>query len=318
MSTIINNAIRTFQLEAEAISNLANQLTDDYEKAVNAILACNGKVIVTGMGKSGIIGKKIAATLASTGTSAFFLHPGEAYHGDLGMISPIDVIIAISNSGQTDEILKLIPFLEENKNIIISMTGNPLSTLAVHSHFHLNIAVKEEACPLKLAPTTSTTAAVVMGDALAISLMKERNFNSEDYARYHPGGNLGRRLLTRVKDKMRKENLPCVPSSMTIGEIIFIISKSRMGMAVVTDKNKILGVVTDGDIRRSMEKDQSGFLSVDAKTIMSKSPKVISPEARINEAEEVMRQNKIHSLLVTDQTNELLGILEFYDVSVFE
>lgn len=315
MSAIRNNAFRTIQLESEAISHLGSLLNDDFEGAVNAILSCKGKVIVTGMGKSGLIGKKIAATLASTGTPSFFLHPGEAYHGDLGMISKEDIILAISNSGQTDELLKLIPFLEENGNQVISMTGNPNSTLANYSHFHLNVAVKEEACPLRLAPTSSTTAAIVMGDALAISLMKERDFQLEDYARYHPGGNLGRRLLTKVKEVMRKTDLPCVPPSMTINEIIFIISKSRMGIAVVTFENKILGVITDGDIRRSIEKNPEGFLTIQALEIMSKSPKVISPEARINEAEELMRVNKIHSLPVTDESNRLLGIIEYYNTS---
>ena len=317
MSEILKNALHTIKVEAEAISNLSNLLTQDFEKAVYAILACKSKVIVTGMGKSGIIGKKIAATLASTGTPAFFLHPGEAYHGDLGMISPEDVVLAISNSGLTDEILKLIPYLESQRNIVISMTGDPNSILAIHSQFHLNIAVKEEACPFQLAPTTSTTATTVMGDALAISLMKERNFKVEDYARFHPGGNLGRKLLTQVKDVMRKNNLPCVTRLMTIKEIIFIISKARLGLAVVIEDNKIVGVVTDGDVRRAMEKSQSEFLGISAETIMSKTPKAILPEATLKEAEEIMRLNIIHTLLVTDHTNKLLGILELYDVSVF-
>lgn len=317
MSEILENAQHTFQVEADAINNLSNLLTEDYEKAVYAILACKGKVIVTGMGKSGIIGKKIAATLASTGTPAFFLHPGEAYHGDLGMISKEDVVLAISNSGLTDEILKLIPFLEENGNTVISMTGDPLSILATHSHYHLNISVKEEACPFQLAPTTSTTAMIVMGDALAMTLMKERNFQVEDYARFHPGGNLGRKLLTQVKDVMRKNNLPCVSPSMTIKDVIFVISKARLGLAVVIENNTILGVVTDGDVRRTMEKSLSNFLTIRADEIMSKLPKVISPDARIREAEEIMRSNKIHTLLVANQTNNLVGILELYDVSVF-
>jgi len=317
MSEIKQNAINTFEIEAAAIYNLASLLTEDYEKAVLAIRNCRGKVIVIGMGKSGLIGSKIAATLSSTGTPSFFLHPAEAYHGDLGMISKNDIILAISNSGQTDEILKLIPFLEENGNIIISMTGNSQSTLATHSNFHLNVAVKEEACPLRLTPTASTTAALVMGDALAISLMKERNFKAEDFARYHPGGNLGKHLLTKVKDVMKKDNLPIVPPYMTISEIIFIISKSRLGLAVVIENNKITGVVTDGDVRRAMEKDQKGFLHLKAEEIMSKAPKMITPDARIKEAEEIMRSNKIHSLIVNNPACELVGILELYDVSVF-
>jgi arabinose-5-phosphate isomerase len=317
VNEIIKHAVRTFNIEAEAISNLSNQLTVDYENAINAMLNCKGKVIVTGMGKSGLIGTKIAATLASTGTPSFFLHPGEAYHGDLGMISKEDIIIAISNSGQTDEILKLVPFLEENGNMLISMTGNPHSTLAEHSHFHLNIAVKEEACPLQLAPTSSATAAAVMGDALAITLMKLRDFKAEDFARYHPGGNLGRKLLTKVRDVMRRDDLPCVPSSMTIGKIIFIISRARLGLAVVTENGFIQGIVTDGDIRRAMEKDGNEFMNIRAEQIMTKSPKCISPDARLKEAEEIMRSNKIHSLLVTDESNTLLGILELYAVTAF-
>ena len=193
-------AIDTFEAEAAAVRNLSNLLTDDFAKAVEAILKCTGKVVVTGMGKSGIIGKKIAATLASTGTPSFFLHPGEAYHGDLGMISSNDIVLAIANSGQTDEILRLIPFMQNNGNTIIAMTGNPESTLAKNAHLNLNIAVEREACPLNLAPTSSTTAMLVMGDALAIALMKVRGFRAEDYAVFHPGGSLGRRLLTRVKD----------------------------------------------------------------------------------------------------------------------
>ena len=198
MNPIRQSAIDTINAEAAAVKHLTEQLTDDFEKSVKAILACKGKVIVTGMGKSGLIGKKIAATLASTGTPAFFMHPGEAYHGDLGMIESKDIVIAIANSGQTDEVLKLIPFLQYNKNVVIAMTGNPESTLAKHAHYHLNIGVEREACPLDLAPTSSTTATLVMGDALAIALIKERHFKAEDYAVFHPGGSLGRRLLTKV------------------------------------------------------------------------------------------------------------------------
>ena len=198
MSQIRQCAVDTIHAEADAVSRLATLLTDDFEGAVRAILACTGKVVVTGMGKSGLIGKKIAATLASTGTPAFFLHPGEAYHGDLGMISRNDIVLAMANSGQTDEILRLIPFMQRNGNRIIAMTGNPESTLAKNAHYHLNVNVTREACPMNLAPTSSTTAMLVMGDALAIALIRERNFRPEDYAVFHPGGSLGRRLLTRV------------------------------------------------------------------------------------------------------------------------
>lgn len=308
-------AIDTFEAEAAAVRNLSNLLTDDFAKAVEAILKCTGKVVVTGMGKSGIIGKKIAATLASTGTPSFFLHPGEAYHGDLGMISSNDIVLAIANSGQTDEILRLIPFMQNNGNTIIAMTGNPESTLAKNAHLNLNIAVEREACPLNLAPTSSTTAMLVMGDALAIALMKVRGFRAEDYAVFHPGGSLGRRLLTRVKDVMRKDAL-CVPKTMTLGDVIIAISDARLGIAAVVEDGKLIGVITDGDVRRAMAKYKERFFSIQAEVIMSRTPKTISPEARITAAEEMMRVHKIHSIIVTDDNSAVVGVVEFFNVSV--
>ena len=308
-------ATDTFEAEAAAVRNLSNLLTDDFAKAVEAILKCTGKVVVTGMGKSGIIGKKIAATLASTGTPSFFLHPGEAYHGDLGMISSNDIVLAIANSGQTDEILRLIPFMQNNGNTIIAMTGNPESTLAKNAHLNLNIAVEREACPLNLAPTSSTTAMLVMGDALAIALMKVRGFRAEDYAVFHPGGSLGRRLLTRVKDVMRKDAL-CVPKTMTLGDVIIAISDARLGIAAVVEDGKLIGVITDGDVRRAMAKYKERFFSIQAEEIMSRTPKTISPEARITAAEEMMRVHKIHSIIVTDDNSAVVGVVEFFNVSV--
>lgn len=308
-------AIDTFEAEAAAVRNLSNLLTDDFAKAVEAILKCTGKVVVTGMGKSGIIGKKIAATLASTGTPSFFLHPGEAYHGDLGMISSNDIVLAIANSGQTDEILRLIPFMQNNGNTIIAMTGNPESTLAKNAHLNLNIAVEREACPLNLAPTSSTTAMLVMGDALAIALMKVRGFRAEDYAVFHPGGSLGRRLLTRVKDVMRKDAL-CVPKTMTLDDVIIAISDARLGIAAVVEDGKLIGVITDGDVRRAMAKYKERFFSIQAEEIMSRTPKTISPEARITAAEEMMRVHKIHSIIVTDDNSAVVGVVEFFNVSV--
>ena len=308
MSQIKQYAIDTFNAEADAIRNLSNLLTDDFDQAVEAILVCTGKVVVTGMGKSGIIGKKIAATLASTGTPAFFLHPGEAYHGDLGMISKNDVVLAIANSGQTDEVLKLIPFMQNNGNTIIAITGNPQSTLAKNAHFHLNINVGREACPLNLAPTSSTTAMLVMGDALAIALMKMRNFKAEDYAVFHPGGSLGRRLLTRVRDVMRKDGVPCVPKTMTLGEVIIAISDARLGIAAVVENGKLIGVITDGDVRRAMAKYKENFFRIEAQEIMSRNPKTISPDVRITAAEEMMRVNKIHSIIVVDDAGAVEGV----------
>jgi len=312
--TIQESARQTFRLEAEAIAKLANLLTPDFDEAVKAMLRAKGKVIVTGMGKSGIIGKKIAATLASTGTSSFFMHPGEAYHGDLGMIEKEDVVLAMSNSGQTDEVLKLIPYLQNNGNTVIAMTGRPESTLAKNSRFHLNVAVDDEACPLSLAPTTSTTAMLVMGDALAIALMNERGFKSEDYARFHPGGSLGRRLLTKVGDVMRKNDLPVVPADMKLGDVIIRISDARLGVAIIMEQERILGLVTDGDVRRAMQKYSNRFFDIPVEQIMTRTPKIITVKDRITDAEEIMHRHKIHSLIVVDEAGKLAGIVELYDL----
>jgi arabinose-5-phosphate isomerase len=314
MSRIQDIAKQTFRVEAEAIAGLADKLTDDFDGAVRAILATRGKVIVTGMGKSGIIGRKIAATLSSTGTSSFYLHPADAYHGDLGMIEKSDIVLAISNSGQTDEILKLIPYLEANGNTVISLTGDPLSTLAKHSRYHLNVAVAEEACPLSLAPTSSTTAMLVMGDALAIALMDERGFKSEDYARLHPGGSLGRRLLTRVGDVMRRDDLPVVSPEMTLNEVIIRISDARLGVAIVMEGDAIAGLVTDGDVRRAMQKYRDRFFETPVEEIMTRSPKIVSTTDRITDAEAIMHRHKIHSLIVVDPLGKLAGIVELYDL----
>lgn len=315
MSQIKQYAIDTFDAEADAVRRLSSLLTDDFDGAVSAILACTGKVVVTGMGKSGLIGKKIAATLASTGTPAFFLHPGEAYHGDLGMISRNDVVLAMANSGQTDEILKLIPFLQNNGNVVIAMTGNPESTLAKNAHYHLNINVEREACPMNLAPTSSTTTMLVMGDALAIALIRERNFQPEDYAVFHPGGSLGRRLLTRVRDVMRRD-IPCLSPNLTLGDVIIAISDARLGIAAIVEDGKLCGVITDGDVRRAMARYKENFFNIRAEEIMSRSPKTIAPEARITAAEEMMRLNKIHSVVVAGDEGEVIGVVEFFNVSV--
>src|SRR5471030_2159673 len=220
-------AKRVFNIEIESLQQVADSINDEFTKVVNAILAGTGKLIVIGIGKSGIIGKKIAATFASTGTPSFFLHPGEAFHGDLGMVGTDDIVIVISYSGETDEILKLIPFLVWNKNTIIGITGNPNSTVAKNSHYHLNISIKQEACPLALAPTSSTTATLVMGDALAVPLMESRQFQHEDFARFHPGGSLGRKLLIRVKEHMRKDNIPFVNEDASFTDLLLRMSEGR-------------------------------------------------------------------------------------------
>ena len=314
MSPIKESALNTFRAEAEAVQSLAGQLTDDFEKAVRAILATHGKVIVTGMGKSGLVGRKIAATLASTGTPSFFLHPGEAYHGDLGMIEAGDIVLALSNSGQTDEVLRLIPYLQECGNTVIAMTGNAGSTLAKNSTYHLDVSVKSEACPLSLAPTCSTTAQLAMGDALAVALMNERGFRAEDFARFHPGGSLGRRLLTRVGDVMRSEHLPTASPSSRLGEVIITISDARMGVAVILDEGKIAGIVTDGDVRRAMLKYGARFFDITADEIMTRTPKTVSVADRLTDAEQLMQDNKIHSLIVVDRDGQLAGSVELYDL----
>ncbi|MDB4256352.1 KpsF/GutQ family sugar-phosphate isomerase [Flavobacteriaceae bacterium] len=309
-------AQEVFEIESKEIANLSKRLTDDFEKAINAILQSSGKLIVSGMGKSGIIGKKIAATLASTGTPSFFLHPGEAYHGDLGMIEENDIVLLISNSGETDEVLKLIPFLKHQKNCTISMSGNDDSTLAKNTNYHLDIAVDKEACPLFLAPTSSTTATLVMGDALAVTLMKLRDFKEENFAKFHPGGSLGRRLLTTVGDVMKKKNLPIISSQATIKEVIQRISEGKLGLVVIIDNNKITGIITDGDIRRTMESREKDFFNLKAEDLMSNHPKLIYESDKLISASNIMSQHKINSLLVVNESNDLVGVVQVYDLGV--
>ena len=310
-------AKEVFEIESKEIANLSNLLTDDFEKAVNAVVNCKGKFIICGMGKSGLIGRKIAATLASTGTPSFFLHPGEAYHGDLGMIEKQDIVLLISNSGETDEVLKIIPFLKNQGNTTISMSGNPSSTLAKNTDYHLNIYVEHEACPLNLAPMSSTTATLVMGDAIAAALMKLRNFKDENFARFHPGGSLGRRLLTKVENVMKKENLPICTSQENIKNIIHTITEGKCGLVVVVENDsEIIGIITDGDIRRAMNTDENNFFSLNANDIMSKNPKTINLNEKLTKASDVMNSYKVNSLLVIDDQNRLAGIVQMYDLGI--
>jgi len=313
---IKNIAKEVFEIEAKEISNLSNYLTDDFENAIKAVLNTSGKFIISGMGKSGIIGKKIAATLASTGTPSFFLHPGEAYHGDLGMIEKEDILLLISNSGETDEVLKIIPFLKSQGNTTISMSGNPSSTLAKNTKYHLNIAIEKEACPLQLAPMSSTTATLVMGDAIAAALMKLRDFKDNDFALFHPGGSLGKRLLTNIQNVMKKDNLPICNVLTDVKNIIHIITDGKCGLVVVVNKNDILGVITDGDIRRVMETNEENFFHLKAEDIMSTNPKQISQNSKLIEASEIMDKNKINSLLVVNENKELAGIVQMYDLGI--
>ena len=314
--SLLEIAKEVFEIESNEVLGLARLLTDDFEKSVKSILDCNGKVIVVGMGKSGIVGKKIAATMASTGTPSFFMHPGEAYHGDLGMIQSEDVVILISNSGETDEVLKIIPFLKHQKNKTISMSGNPESTLADNTDFHLNISVSKEACPLQLAPTSSTTTIMVMGDALSVALMTERGFSNENFAIFHPGGSLGRKLLTKVKSVMSSSYIPTCKSSDLISVIIQEISNGKCGLTVVMDKSSILGVITDGDIRRAMETQQDIFFSLSAGSLMSADPKSIRDNDTLTNAQSLMSENNINTLLVTDKDGILCGTVQMHDLSI--
>lgn len=310
---VARGAIRT---EMQALGNLESSLDGRFAAAVELILSCRGKCIVTGMGKSGLVGRKIAATLASTGTPSFFLHPGEAFHGDLGMISKEDVIVALSYSGETDEILKIVPFIHTNGNSLISMTGNPESTLAKNSDIHLDVRVEQEACILHLAPTSSTTAQMALGDALAVALMKLRSFTSVDFARLHPGGSLGRRLLMTVGNVMHSGNLPVAGPDCTAAEMIHAISKGGLGLLVICDGDRIVGVVTDGDIRRAMEHRQAEFFGIRAADIATRNPKTIRPEEKLIVAEKEMTDHKITSLLVTDAAGKLAGVIQIYDIKL--
>ena len=306
------NAIQCIRDEAQAVLDLIPKIDDNFDKAVDMILHCTGKVIVTGVGKSGHIGAKIAATLASTGTPSFFINPLDVFHGDLGVMSKGDVVLAISNSGQTDELLRFIPMVLHMEIPIIAMSGNPMSLLAKYSTCHLNVSVEKEACPLNLAPTSSTTATLVMGDALAIALMKKRHFQPQDFAQFHPGGELGKRLLTTAQDVMITENLPILAPEMNLGEAIILVSKGKLGLGVAIEQDHIAGIITDGDIRRAMEQWKADFFNRCVKDIMTKTPKTVSPQTKISEIQKIMNKNKIHNVLVSDSDNKLLGIVDRY------
>ena len=313
---VLDVARKAIHTEALALKHLEASLGEAFVRAVEIILESKGKVIVTGMGKSGHVGCKIAATLASTGTPSFFLHPAEAFHGDLGMISKDDVVLALSYSGETDEILKIVPFVHDNGNRLIAMTGNSESSLSKNADVHLDVAVKHEACILQLAPTSSTTAQIALGDALAISLMKMRNFTSVDFARLHPGGSLGRRLLMKVGNVMRREELPVVAPDCSAQEMIHAVSRGGLGLIVICEGDKILGIVTDGDIRRAMENRQAEFFNIKAMDIATKRPKSISPDEKLIAAEKLMTRHKVNSLLVVDDAEKLIGIIQIYDIKL--
>lgn len=312
LSQVRAYATQCIKEEAEATLNLINQLDENFDKAVNLMFHCTGKVIVTGVGKSGNIGAKIAATLSSTGTPAFFVNPLDVYHGDLGVMTKDDVVLALSNSGQTDELLRFIPMVLHMNIPIIGMSANPNSLLAKYSTAHLKVWVEKEACPLNLAPTSSTTAALVMGDALAIALMRVRNFKPQDFAQFHPGGELGKRLLTTAQDVMRSDELPIIPKDMHLGEAIIHVSKGKLGLGVSLDNGKVIGLITDGDIRRAMERWQAEFFDHTVSDIMTREPKIVLPTTKITEIQQIMQQNKVHTVLVCDEERHFLGVVDHY------
>ena len=309
-------AIQCFKDEAEAVLGLISQLDDNFEQAVTLMYECKGKVIVTGVGKSGHIGAKIAATLSSTGTPSFFINPLDVFHGDLGVMTPDDVVLAISNSGQTDELLRFIPMVLHMHIPIIGMSGNPGSLLAKYSTCFLNVGVEKEACPLNLAPTSSTMAQMAMGDALAVALIEKRNFQPHDFAQFHPGGELGKRLLTTAQDVMRSDDMPILPPEMHLGEAIILVSKGKLGLGIAEVDNKIVGLITDGDIRRAMEKWQAEFFDRTVSDIMTRTPKTVKPDTKITEIQRIMNKYKVHSVLVIDADDHLLGVVDHYSCMI--
>lgn len=302
--------------EAQALIDLIPQLDENFDKAVDMIYHCKGKIIVTGVGKSGNVGAKIAATLSSTGTPAFFINPLDVYHGDLGVMTADDIVLALSNSGQTDELLRFIPMVLHMHVPIIAMTGNEHSLLAKYSNAHIKVWVKKEACPLNLAPTSSTTAALAMGDALAVALMEVRHFKPRDFAQFHPGGELGKRLLTTAEDVMRSNDLPIVDQDMHLGDAIILVSKGKLGLGVSLVDGQVAGLITDGDIRRAMEKWREKFFDKQVKDIMTSHPKSVLPTTKITEIQRVMHQHKIHTVLVVDKDNHLLGVVDHYSCMI--
>jgi len=302
--------------EAQAILSLIPQLDDEFDRAVNLVLACRGKVILTGVGKSGHIAAKIAATLSSTGTPAFYVSPLDLYHGDLGVITRSDVVIAISNSGMTDELLRFIPFLMEGQIPLIGITSNPESLLARNATCHINVSIRREACPLGLAPTSSTTATLAMGDALACALIERRQFKERDFARFHPGGSLGKRLLTRARDVMRSDELPVIGPDMPMQEVVIHVSQGRLGLCVIVEDDGIVGIITDGDVRRAMQKLKERFFETPVREVMTREPKCVTPNVKISEIQRILQDNKIHAVLVVDDDCRLLGIVDNFSCAL--
>ena len=307
---------RVFAVEADALAAVAARVDGAFSAACRAMLACRGRVVCTGMGKSGHVARKIAATLASTGTPAFYMHPGEAAHGDLGMVTDADVLLALSYSGESDELLLLLPALKRQGNTVIAMTGRPQSTLAGEADIHLDVAVPVEACPLKLAPTSSTTASLAMGDALAVALLEARGFTADDFARSHPAGALGRRLLLHITDVMHVgDDVPKVTPDASISEALMEMSRKRLGMTAVVDgDDRLLGLYTDGDLRRSLDDAQVDLRATRIDAVMTRTPRTIDADALAVEAAQLMEAHQINALLVTSGDGRLVGALNIHDL----
>lgn len=307
-------AERCLRDESDALLALIPQLDEQFDQVVDLIFKNRGHVVITGVGKSGHVGAKMAATLASTGTPAIFINPLDALHGDLGMITSDDILLFLSNSGDTDELLRIIAAVEERHIPIVSMTGDANSLIAKHSDYHISVKVEREACPLNLAPTSSTTAAIAMGDALAIALMEMRRFEANDFAMFHPGGTLGRKLLVRVKDVMYTENFPIIAPDLKLSEAIMTISSGKLGLGVVMTGDRIVGIITDGDIRRAVQGAQTNFINLTVAEAMTHTPKTINPEAKLTKIQEMFNRYKIHSLLVVDGNKKLVGIVDYFAI----
>lgn len=309
---VIKRAIDCLQTEAKAIMALEDRIDDNFLRAVQLIRDCKGKIVVTGVGKSGHIGSKIAATLASTGTPAFFLNPLDAYHGDLGMLAYGDLLLAISYSGATEELLRFLPLIQEKHIPIIGMSGNPSSLLAKYSDVHLDISVEREADPLNLVPTSSTTVTLALGDALACALIEAAHFQPTDFAMLHPGGDLGRKLLAKVEEVMFTDNLPFLTPKMPMSEAIEVVTNGKLGVGIVLDKDQLVGIVTDGDIRRAMLRLGQDFFHTPVSDIMAREPKTINQNAKIVDAGEAMNHYSIHSLIVLDNNNHVVGVVDSF------
>ena len=307
-------AERCLRDESDALLALIPQLDEQFDQVVDLIFKNRGHVVITGVGKSGHVGAKMAATIASTGTPAIFINPLDALHGDLGMITSDDILLFLSNSGDTDELLRIIAAVEERHIPIVSMTGDANSLIAKHSDYHISVTVEREACPLNLAPTSSTTAAIAMGDALAIALMEMRCFKANDFAMFHPGGTLGRKLLVRVKDVMYTENFPIIAPDLKLSEAIMTISSGKLGLGVVMTGDRIVGIITDGDIRRAVQGAQTNFINLTVAEAMTHTPKTINPEAKLTKIQEMFNRYKIHSLLVVDGNKKLVGIVDYFAI----